>query len=120
MLYYKTVEIRIYVSEAGNIPLKNSLKKIIKNKHALISYSNFIEGLKSCSNINELISRYFIKHVEKDLYEAKLKNIRVLHFYINSNEIVLLDVFIKKTKKTPKNIIELNLKRIKDYKERTK
>jgi phage-related protein len=77
----------------------------------------------------ERIPIKFLKHLEgtDNLYEVRIsstfKEIRVMCFFDETKVIVLINSFIKKSQKTPKNEIELGEKLRREYfefKERSK
>lgn len=63
-------------------------------------------------------------HAKSDLFELRVKysnNIqRILYFHYTGKTFVLLHGFTKKTQKTPRNEIEIALKRKEDYLRRNK
>ena len=58
----------------------------------------------------------YVKHLRDRLWEIRLKDkdgiARVIYVLAKEKRIVLLHAFIKQTQKTPKNALELALKRI--------
>jgi phage-related protein len=63
----------------------------------------------------------FLKHLEgtESLYEIRVlvhkNNIRIFSFFDEGNIVILINSFVKKTNKTPKNEIELGLRLRKEY-----
>lgn len=55
-----------------------------------------------------------IKHLQGNIFEIKSKEIRSLFKYCSGQIIIIGVVFVKKTKKTPKEIIKLAKKRLKE------
>lgn len=55
----------------------------------------------------------YTKHLKGDLWELRTQNIRILYF-LHRGAIVLLHAFKKKTMKTPREDIELALRRMRD------
>lgn len=70
---------------------------------------------------NELKEPY-VKHIRKDIWELRIRFSsdisRIFYFIWQSDTIVLLHGFVKKTQKTPPHEIEVAYKRMKDYKDR--
>ncbi len=64
----------------------------------------------------------YSKSLEDEIFELRIKqenNItRVLYFFFISNRAILINGFIKKTQKTPKNVIETAKKYREDYQRR--
>lgn len=71
--------------------------------------------LKTHSRITEK----FVKHLREGIYELraeyKSNNYRVLFFFDDGNIVVLLNGFQKKTRKTPKSVIEQAIRLRKEY-----
>lgn len=45
------------------------------------------------------------RHIEEEIWEFKISQNRILYFIYSQNKIILLNGFIKKTQKTPPDII---------------
>ena len=86
----------------------SDIKDVLKDTAAHIEYS-FPIGLPLCRSLSG----------HKDLWEVRSKitggRIARIIFYISSGEMILLHGFIKKSKKTPKQEIELAVKRQKEH-----
>lgn len=63
---------------------------------------------------NKGIEFVYVKHIHKKIYEIKTKEIRSLFAYQPEKIILIGVVFIKKTQKTPKELIRLAHKRLKE------
>lgn len=80
-----------------------------------------IDYIFSLINKVEQIPEKFLKHIEgtKGLYEIRIeqsRNIfRIFCCFDKNNLVVLLNAFQKKTSKTPKKVIELALKLMREY-----
>ncbi len=55
-----------------------------------------------------------VKHLQDKIFEIKTREIRSLFKYTNGKIIVIGVVFVKKTQKTPKEIIKLAKRRLKE------
>ena len=89
-----------------------------KSNSKLDKQYNRINGrIIEADDYNELKSMYEIKELDHKtgLKELKMDSIRVIHFLYLDSIFVFLGTFIKKTKKTPQNIIDKNNKRIREY-----
>lgn len=62
----------------------------------------------------------FVKHISGKIWELRPLRNRILFFYYDGEQIILLTHFIKKTQKTPKWEITKAETLIKYYKERSK
>ena len=60
----------------------------------------------------------YIKHVENDLWEIRLKGrdgiSRALYVTAKPNRVIVVRVFVKKTQKTPRREIKLALQRVQE------
>jgi phage-related protein len=115
-------DVEVYESSSGNIPIKDFLESFSHlDERKLAAIKHYIEMLKEYGpEINIKFKKGSSKKIQKDLYELRPNNNRVLFFYYTSNTIVLLHGFVKKTNKTPKKQIEKAINEIKDYRKRHK
>lgn len=90
------------------------------NLQTMKKYDRIERIIEDSEKYSDLVKFFEIKQLDSltGLMEIKLDKIRVLHFFYDGNTIVLLGTFLKKSKKTPQNIIQKNNLRIKKYKER--
>lgn len=65
-----------------------------------------------------MVGEPYIKHLDEEIWELRPLRERILFAYYGKEQFVLLNYFIKKTKKTPKKEIEKAKKLLKEYKER--
>ncbi len=65
------------------------------------------------------LSEPYIKKIEDEIWELRPLRDRILFASWCNNKFVLLNVFMKKTKKTPKKEIEKAKKLLEDYKKRS-
>lgn len=74
--------------------------------------------ISEAENYAALSKTLEIKNLDSEtgLKEAKLDRLRVLHFVYLDKRIVLLGIFLKKSRKTPPGIIARNKARIAKYK----
>ena len=61
------------------------------------------------------IGEPYIKHIDKEIWELRPLRDRILFASLYNNKFVLLSVFIKKTKKTPKREIEKAKRLLEEY-----
>ncbi len=110
MEFIKTIPVRFYQEDSGNEPVREWLrelptkdKRIIGRDIRIVQIDWPVEGL-------------LVKSLGSGLWEirSRLDNrIARILFVFSAGEIVLLNGFIKKTQKTPKQEIELARKRAK-------
>ncbi len=111
----KRLPAKFFRSAGGTEPVKDWLKTLEREDCRIIGSDikdvefSFPIGLPLCRQL----SGY------KDLWEvrSKLTNGKIARviFYISNGEMILLHGFIKKSQKTPKNEIDLALKRKKEH-----
>ena len=94
--------------------LRQNLNK--KNKQKLKKIYMYIdllsqEGLK--------LSEPYIKKLDKEIWELRPLRDRILFASWRDNKFVLLSVFLKQTRKTPKKEIEKAKRLLEDYKRRS-
>lgn len=111
-----------YEDKNGRSELYNDLmilsKKSTNNKNARIQLKQItlciellkIHGTKLSSNIT--------KHLVDNIWELRPGNNRILYFYYENNNYILLHMFRKKTNKTPKYEIDKAINECNDYKSR--
>ncbi|MFZ3100777.1 MAG: type II toxin-antitoxin system RelE/ParE family toxin [Desulfitobacteriaceae bacterium] len=75
----------------------------------------FIRVLQDCGT---RAGEPFVKHIEGDIWELRTLSDRIFFFYFKENTFVLLNHFVKKTKKTPKREIEQAKRYLANYLER--
>lgn len=63
----------------------------------------------------------YVKHLQDKLWEIRLKDkdgiARIIYILASKKRIILLHAFIKKTQKTPKEALEIALKRMNEVKD---
>jgi len=106
-------KIEFYKTQSGKSPIKNWLIGLdIKTKAKI--FKN-IEMLKEF-NIN--LKAPYVKPLEDKLYELRTKDskgiYRIIYFAYTNKTFYLLNGFVKKSQKTPKNEIELAKSRMKE------
>ena len=67
-------------------------------------------------NINNEYKRDTIKKLDKELYELRVKNARLMLYFDGNNFFILLHGFVKKTQKTPLQEINKAKKEIRKWK----
>ena len=60
-----------------------------------------------------------IKHLEDEIWELRPLRDRILFAYWENNKFILLNIFMKKTQKTPKKEIEKAKKYLKEFMKRS-
>ena len=94
--------------------LRNNLDKDNKQKlKKIYMYIDLLsqEGLK--------LSEPYIKKLDKEIWELRPLRDRILFASWRDNKFVLLSIFMKQTRKTPKREIEKAKRFLEDYKKRS-
>lgn len=111
-------EVVFYETEDGEMPVKSFLKSCQDKKLKAKIYKT-IELLEMQGyELREPYSKY----LEDGIFELRIKqgsNIsRVLYFFFIGNRVILTNGFIKKTRKTPEQVIETAKKYKADFERR--
>ncbi|MBR6288627.1 MAG: type II toxin-antitoxin system RelE/ParE family toxin [Acholeplasmatales bacterium] len=108
-----------YKNEQNICPLDEFIKELIKcgcqkDVQKIQAYLRLLEikGESILENNN------WAKKLNSTIYELRPKSNRILYFYHNNNEYVLLHGFKKKTQKTPINEINRAINEALDYERR--
>lgn len=85
----------------------------------IISQAEINQSLKLLSEFGITLSMPYVKPLGNKLYELRVKtkdkNHRLLYFSYIDKKFIFTNAFTKKTQKTPKNEIDIALKRMKIY-----
>jgi phage-related protein len=106
----KIIDVQFYMSDAGSIPVKEWLKKLITADR-----KNIGDDIRTVE-FGWPIGMPLVGKIDTDLWEVRsnLSNSRISRvlFTVNSDMMVLLHAFIKKTPKTPKNDLKTAKRRM--------
>lgn len=114
-------KIEIYADNNGYSELEDYLKKLRSSKNK----DNRIKSNKIRMYINLLLEygldlkEPYIKKIDEEIWELRPLRYRIFFSNVSSNKFVLLNVFMKKSQKTPKSEIEKAKKYLRDYKKRS-
>lgn len=97
-MLFKVEKLNAVIEEISK--LEQSQQDLLKNDYELIE--------------NKGIEYVKVKHLQNKIFEIKTKEIRSLFKYKSGKIILIGVVFIKKSQKTPKEIIRLAKKRLKE------
>ena len=106
-----------YEKENGEVPVEEFLNSID------LKMRPKIQGLMGLlQEKGNLLREPYSKHLEDGIFELRCKfgsdNTRILYFFYYEGKIVMTNGFVKKTRKTPKEEIQLAKNRRKDFIER--
>lgn len=112
ILFYRNVngksEVKEYLFQLQNKPDKSSQIKFNK----ITAYINLLakNGIK--------IGQPYVKYIGNDLWELRPLRDRILFAYYDKNTFILLNVFMKTTRKTPQQEINKAKRLLKDWSDR--
>lgn len=112
--------IEIYIAPNGKSEIKEYINNlnIKKDKDSKIKYNKIIAYIRMLK-INGLnLGEPYIKHIENEIWELRPLRDRILFASWSNNKFILLSVFMKQTKKTPRREIEKAKEFLNDYKRR--
>ena len=89
--------------------------KISKSKDARINRNKILAYIKLLKQYGVLIGEPICKHLDGELYELRPLDNRILFFYHEKDQYILLTHFVKKTNKTKKSEIERAKSKMSEY-----
>nr|WP_294160175.1 type II toxin-antitoxin system RelE/ParE family toxin [uncultured Selenomonas sp.] len=107
-------EVEFYETVDGKSPAIDFLDSLEPKVHA-----KFVSLLELLETNGNRLRKPYSEHIEDDIFELRCKqgsNIyRIMYFFYYHGKIILTNGFIKKTQKTPKNVIALAKRYREDY-----
>ena len=109
--------IEIYIDKNGNSEIKEYIEKLKQNtsKDGKIKFNKIIAYIRMLEQKGLSLGEPYIKHLENNIWELRPLRNRILFAYYDNNKFILLNFFVKKTKKTPKKEIDKAKKFFKEY-----
>jgi phage-related protein len=110
--------VKYYETTSGNIPLKKFLAQLVKEhkEDEIGQIQLYLKQLQEYGpKINEMFKAKATKKLRGKIFDLRPDNNRILFFYQNGNEYILLHGFTKTSNKTPKREIDKAEKEMKDY-----
>ncbi len=115
MVKIKENEIVFYNNEKGKNEVKEYIEKLNStknnNKDNRIKFNKIISYIRMLKSEGILLGEPYIKHIKNEIWELRPLRDRIFFANINNNKFVLLSVYVKRTKKTPK----LEIKKAEEY-----
>lgn len=113
--------IEIYETKNGKSEIKEYIKKLEEknNKSDKIKINKIIAYIRMLQEYGLSLGTPYIKHIDDEIWELRPLRNRILFAYYTDNKFVLLSIFMKQTKKTPKNEIQKAKRYFEDYKKRS-
>ena len=107
-------EVFFYRTETGDCPVEDFLDSLPSKVAQKVTWV-----LKVIEELERIPKNYFKKLESTEIYECRITFAgdiyRILGFFHGGNFVVLTNGFQKKTQKTPKEEIELCIKRMKEF-----
>jgi phage-related protein len=102
-----------YLSPTGDSPVEQFLRGLDRK-----TYNRFLWSIEQLRVRNVQAREPLVKHLEGKLYELRRESTtniyRILYAFLSGRRILLLHGFQKKTHRTPRQEIELALRRLED------
>ena len=109
--------IEYYVEDSGRVPVREFLQALDQK-----TYARFLWSLEQLRQRNVMAREPLVRHVEGKIWELREESgtniYRILYFFFTGRRIVLLHGFIKKTRKLPRQELELARSRLERFRER--
>ena len=109
--------IEIYIDKNGNSEIKEYIENVKKNnnKDSKIKFNKIIAYIRMLEQKGLSLGEPYIKHLEDNIWELRPLRNRILFAYYDNNKFILLNIFIKRTQKTPRREIDKAKKLFKKY-----
>lgn len=114
-------EILLYTDSNGKSEIADYISELkIKNdKDSKIKFKKIVAYIRKLREYGLALDENFIKHLNGEIWELRPIKDRILFAYYTDNKFVLLSVFRKETKKTPRKEIEKAKRFLLDFKRRS-
>lgn len=114
-------KIEIYKNKNGESEIENYIRGLRekKNKNNNIKFAKIVSYIRMLRENGLALGVPYIKHLEGEIWELRPLRDRILFAYIKNDKFILLNMFLKKTQKTPKREIEKAKNLLKDYMNRS-
>lgn len=114
-------EVRFYRDRNGREPVWEYLRELSErgDKDSRIKAAKIREYVRILSLYGTQVGEPYVKHLDGEIWELRPARDRILFAAWEGNVYVLLHVFTKRTKKTPKHEMERAKKNLKEYRGRS-
>lgn len=111
---YKVI---LYRDKNGESEIEEYLKELQRNesKDAKIKFKKITAYIDKLELQGTRIGEKYVKHIEHDIWELRPLRDRILFAYWENNKFILLSIFMKQTRKTPKREIEKAKRNLKEF-----
>ena len=115
-------DVIFYEDKNGHSEIYNEFMELAnmssKNKDARIQFNQITYCIELLKHQGTKLPEKITKHLQCEIWELRPGVNRVMYFYFENDNYVLLHMFRKKTQKTPKSEIDRAIKECNDFKER--
>ena len=87
--------------------LEDLKKNKNRNKSDKIRFNKIVAYLNKLEEYGTWIGMPFTRHLESGIWELRPLDDRILYALVENNKFILLNYFVKKSRKTPKNEIKI-------------
>jgi len=117
LIVYK---IRFYKDRRGKRPVADYIKGLAgkKDNDSRIKLDKINDYLQALQQGGMQIGEPYVKHLDGDIWELRPIRDRILFAYWKGNKFILLHIFVKDTRKTPRREIERAKENLRDFIER--
>lgn len=89
-----------------------------KDKDSRIKLNKITAYINLLQDNGILLGEPYIKHIDTEIWELRPLRDRIMFAFYDDNKIILLNIFMKQTQKTPKQEIEKAKRLLENYKKR--
>ena len=114
-------EILLYKDRNGKSEVEQYITELRKNnnKDSRIKFEKIMSYIRILQSDGLSIGEPYIKHLVNEIWELRPLRDRILFASWCNNKFILLSVFMKQTRKTPKAEIDKAQRLLQDYKKRS-
>lgn len=98
--------------------LEDLKKNKTRNKNDKIRFNKIVAYLNKLGEYGTWMGMPFTRHLESGIWELRPLNDRILYALVENNKLILLNYFVKKSRKTPKNEIRTAKKNLEQFLQR--
>lgn len=114
-------EVFFYRDKNGKSEVEEYLQELNKkdNKESKIKFNKIIAYINMLEQYGISIGEPYIKHIQNNIWELRPIRDRIFFAHWDNNKFIILNVFMKKTQKTPDKEIEKAKRYLKDFIDRS-
>jgi len=112
----------IYEDNKGCAPVAEYIAELRRqgrtSKHARVNFNRIVAFIDMLAETGTRIGEPVTKHLDGEIWELRPLDNRILYAFYMDGSFILLDHFVKKSRKTPLREIERAKRSLADYRER--